>query len=313
MRCLVVGGGGFLGSHLVDQLLGEGHEVRVLEVVPRAPADTRAALSWMQGDFLAPAVAREATRDCEVVYHLASTTVPKTANDDPVFDITSNIAGSVTLIQQAMASKVRHLVYVSSGGTVYGIPQAIPIPETHPTHPVSAYGIGKLAVEKYLNMYHHLYGLGYCALRLSNPFGPRQRPDKAQGVVTAFLQGVLQGQELQIWGDGSVVRDYMYVGDAVQAMSAAGRSSFCGVLNVGSGKGLSLNEVLTEIEAVLGVPTRRQYLPGRRFDVPANVLDVRRVREVLGWEARTAFRDGLAMTAVSLAAAISPSGASASR
>ena len=302
MNCLVVGGGGFLGSHLVDLLLAQGHAVRILEVLPRSPLDTRERVAWIQGDFLAPTVALEATQGCDVVFHLASTTVPKSANDDPVFDISSNIAGSVNLLQSAVANKVRRVVYISSGGTVYGIPASVPIAESHPTQPVAAYGIGKLAVEKYLHMFHHIHGLQYCVLRLSNPFGPRQRPDKAQGVVTAFLQAVLNGDELPIWGDGSVVRDYMYVTDAAEAMAAAGASSHCGVVNIGSGRGLSLNDVIGKIEAATGRTARRKYLPGRPFDVPANVLDIRLARSVLAWEPRTPFETGLVLTAQHLAA-----------
>lgn len=301
MNCLVVGGGGFLGSHLVDRLLAQGHAVKILEVLPRNSFDTRQRVTWIQGDFLAPTVALAATQDCELVYHLASTTVPKSANDDPVFDIVSNIAGSVNLMQAAVANKVRRVVYISSGGTVYGIPATVPIAESHPTQPLAAYGIGKLAVEKYLHMYHHIHGLQYCVLRLSNPFGPRQRPDKAQGVVTAFLQAVLNGDELSIWGDGSVVRDYMYVTDAAEAMAIAGVSGYCGVINIGSGVGLSINEVIDKIEKTTGREARRNYLPGRPFDVPSNVLDIGLARSALGWEPRTPFETGLRWTAEYLA------------
>ena len=186
---------------------------------------------------------------------------------------------------------------------MYGVPNVVPISEAHPTEPISAYGIGKLAVEKYLHMYHRLEGIGYCALRLSNPFGPRQRPDKAQGVVTAFLACVLRNEEVAIWGDGQVVRDYLYVGDAVRAIVAAGDSSYCGVVNVGSGKGLSINQVLELIENVVGAPARRRYITGRAFDVPSNILDISRAASAIGWAPSTSFQDGLRLTAEFLAKA----------
>lgn len=296
----VTGGGGFLGGHLVDLLLNRGHSVKVLDVLPRNPADLRTNLTWIQGDFLAKSVALDLTKGCDVLYHLASTTVPRLAHDDPEFDITSNIAGSVTLFRAAVANRVRRIVFISSGGTVYGVPQATPIPETHVTQPISAYGVGKLAIEKYLGMYHHLEGVEYCALRLSNPFGPRQRPDKAQGVVTAFISKVLRNEEVPIWGDGRVIRDYLYVEDATAAIAAAGESSFSGVVNIGSGVGISINQVIDAVERVCGVPAKRRYLPGRRFDVPANILDTRLAKRALPWECKISFDEGLRRTADAL-------------
>jgi UDP-glucose 4-epimerase len=296
MRCLVTGGGGFLGSHLVERLAAGGHSVRVLEVRP-APRDAPAGVEWLEGDFSHREVGASAVAGCEAVFHLASTTIPKTATDDPVFDVNTNVAGSIGLLQAAVKHRVKRMVFLSSGGTVYGIPREVPIAETHPTNPVSAYGIGKLAIEKYFAMYHHLHALSYCVLRLANPYGPRQRPEAAQGAVTAFVARVVRGEEIPIWGDGSVVRDYLYVADAVDAIVQALDAPYTGVVNVGSGAGLSLNEVVERIEATLGIKARRNYLPGRAFDVPANVLDNRLARDVLGWQPRTPFDEGVQETA----------------
>jgi UDP-glucose 4-epimerase len=296
VRCLVTGGGGFLGSHLVDRLVAEGHSVRVLDVRP-APPGLSPAVQWMEGDFSHREVGASAVEGNEVVFHLASTTIPKSATEDPVFDVNTNVAGSIGLMQAAVKHGVRRVVFLSSGGTVYGIPREVPIPETHPTNPVSAYGIGKLAIEKYLAMFHHLNALPYCVLRLANPFGPRQRPEAAQGAVTTFVAQVVRDEELKIWGDGSVVRDYVFVGDAVDAIVRAAGSAHCGVVNVGGGAGLSLNQVIDRIEAALGRHARRQYLPGRPFDVPANILDSRLALEVLGWRPQVPFDDGVRATA----------------
>jgi UDP-glucose 4-epimerase len=302
MRCLVTGGGGFLGSHLVERLVAEGHEVRALDIRP-APEHAPGSVEWLEGDFSHREVGMNAVAGCDVVFHLASTTIPKTATDDPVFDVNTNVAGSIGLMQAAVRHGIRRFVFISSGGTVYGIPQRVPIPEDHPTNPVNAYGIGKLAIEKYLGMYHHLHGLPHCVLRLANPFGPRQRPESAQGVVTTFLARVLRGEELQVWGDGSVERDYLYVADAVEAMRLAAASSYCGTVNVGSGSRRSVKDVIAGIEAALGVRARVRYLPGRAFDVPSNVLDSTRAQEVLRWRTRTSFEEGLAATARYLRAA----------
>jgi UDP-glucose 4-epimerase len=296
MRCLVTGGGGFLGSHLVDRLVAEGHDVRVLDV-RTMPATTAPGVEWMEGDFSHHEVASAAIEGRDVVFHLASTTIPKTAVDDPVFDVQTNVAGSIGLLQAAVRHGAHRVIYLSSGGTVYGVPRATPISEDHPTDPVNAYGIGKLAVEKYINMYHHLNGLSYCVLRLANPFGPRQRPEAAQGVVTTFITRMIRGEELHIWGDGSVVRDFLYVADAVDAIVRAATADHCGVLNVGGGAGLSVNEVIERIESTLGLAAHRKYLPGRPFDVPSNLLDSRRAGQVLGWTARTPFDEGVRATA----------------
>jgi UDP-glucose 4-epimerase len=296
MRCLVTGGGGFLGSHLVDRLVAEGHTVRVLDVRP-APPSLTPAVQWIEGDFSHREVGAHAVEGSDVMFHLASTTIPKTATDDPVFDVNTNVAGSIGLMQAAMKHGVRRFVFLSSGGTIYGIPRSVPIPESHDTNPVSAYGIGKLAIEKYLGMFHHLHKLSYCVLRLANPFGPRQRPETAQGAVTTFIAKMLREEEIQIWGDGSVVRDYIYVDDTVDAMTRAASSDYCGALNIGSGMGLSLNQIIQRIESTLGIKARQRHLPGRAFDVPVNILDNRQAIQTLSWRPVTAFDDGVRATA----------------
>jgi UDP-glucose 4-epimerase len=189
------------------------------------------------------------------------------------------------------------MVFISSGGTVYGIPQRIPVPEDHPTDPIVSYGIAKLAIEKYLHLHWALHGLEYSVLRVANPYGERQRADNAQGAVAVFLKNALAGQTVEIWGDGSVTRDYVYIEDVVDAFVKA--MQYDGeprVFNVGSGQGRSLNEVLTTIEELLGSPVERRYLPVRKFDVPVNVLDITRAREFLTWQPRVSFHEGLRRT-----------------
>jgi UDP-glucose 4-epimerase len=227
-----------------------------------------------------------------------STTLPQNSNENPVYDVESNVAGSLAMLQSAVRNKIRKVIFASSGGTVYGIPKQIPIPETHATDPLCSYGICKLAVEKYLHLFQALHGLDYCVLRLSNPFGERQRIASAQGAVTTFLHKALNAELIEIWGDGSVVRDYVYVGDAAQAMIAAIHEQANGrVVNVGSGLGQSLNDILAAIEKLTGRSVRRTYTKGRPFDVPFNVLDIGCARSVLGWQPGVSFAEGLARTA----------------
>jgi UDP-glucose 4-epimerase len=199
---------------------------------------------------------------------------------------------------------VRKLVFVSSGGTVYGVPHSTPVAEDHPTDPLSSYGIHKLTVEKYLALAHRLHGLDYRIVRPANLYGPRQRLDIAQGAVAVFLDRALRDQPIQIWGDGSVVRDYVYVADAVDAMLKA--ASFEGaqrIFNLGSGKGASLNQLVAEIEQLLGRPVKVEHSEARVLDVPVNVLDASLAERLLGWRASTPLREGLRRTCEWLRAA----------
>lgn len=298
MRCLVLGGRGFIGSHLVDALLVRGHTVRCFDR-PHVASLGDAHLSnsnfeLYEGDMVSEADVTEALEGCEVCFHLVSTTLPKSSNADPVFDVESNVLGTVRLLTHAVKSGLRKVVFVSSGGTVYGVPTQLPISETHPTDPVCSYGISKLAIEKYLGLFKHLHGLDYTVLRLANPYGERQRTHASQGAVAVFLGKVLRGDPVDIWGDGSVVRDYIHIADVVDALLVAlERTTNEHVFNIGAGRGHSLNEVLDAIENVTGRVADRRYSPGRAFDVPASVLSIERAKQMLGWVPRVDFEQGL--------------------
>lgn len=297
MRCLVVGGNGFMGAHLVDRLLKEGHRVRVYDRSPNRFRSLPGGAEYVEGDLGNHGLVREALEDVEVVYHLVSTTLPKTSNDDPIYDVRSNLVDTLQLLDLCVERGVRKVVFASSGGTVYGPPETTPITEAHPTEPISSYGIVKLAVEKYLGLYRHLHGLEYSALRISNPYGPLQDPLGQQGAAIVFLYRLYTGQPISVWGDGGVVRDYVYVSDVAEALEAAAfHDGGAGVLNLGSGSGTSVNELLLTIAEVTGEQPRVEYLPSRTMDVPASVLDVNRARENLGWEPRVELSEGIATT-----------------
>ena len=300
MNCLILGGGGFLGSHLCEALLAEGHRVRVFER-PRLKRDGRARFfsqaEWVEGDFTNPVDISQTIEGCEVVFHLIWSTLPKTSNDNPIYDLESNVVSTLRLLDAVKKNKVQKFIFVSSGGTVYGIPKQIPISETHPTNPICSYGITKLAIEKYLNLYQHEYGLDYCVLRVSNLFGERQQGSATQGAIAVFLDKALKGETIEIWGDGHVVRDYVYVGDVtrafLKAMHYLGDSD---VFNIGSGQGHSLNDLLKMIESLLGRPVRHVYGEGRALDVPINVLDISKANRLLGWKPNTTLQNGLMLT-----------------
>ena len=298
-RVLVIGGAGFMGSHLVDRLVADGKQVRVLDRVPinlRPRWQGAIAVENMAGDFVDLSAIDAAVRDVDIAYHLASTTIPATSNVDPVFDVQSNLIGTLSFLKSAQAAGVRKIVFVSSGGTVYGNAPSQPIRETDPIHPICSYGITKLAVEKYLALFEFMHGLSFAAFRVSNAFGENQRPGP-QGVIAAFMQKALKGVPLEIWGDGSVVRDYVYIHDVVDALvRGADYVGPCRVFNVGSGEGRSLNEVVDALRLVTGRPLECIHKASRPVDVPKSVLDITLVKQELAWSPRIGFSTGLART-----------------
>jgi len=300
MKCLVLGGGGFMGSHLSKALLEQGHAVRIFERPNLKPVQVLPDgkdVEWVEGDFLNEEDMIRAVAGCPIIFHLISTTLPKSSNDNPVYDVESNLVGTLHMLEAARKAGVRKVLFASSGGTVYGIPREVPITESHPTDPVCAYGVSKLAIEKYLHLYHTLHGLDYCALRIGNPYGEGQRPAASQGAVAVFLNQALNNEVIEIWGDGTVTRDFIYVGDVTSAfLKAMTYSGEHRVFNVGAGEGRSLNQLLGAIESLVGRPVARRYLPARGFDVPTNVLDIARARAFLDWQPETPFHDGLMRT-----------------
>jgi UDP-glucose 4-epimerase len=301
VKLAICGGGGFIGSAVTDRLLADGHAIRVLERPRVEPYRTFAPgedVEWVAGDLLSIHDAETAVDGVDAVVHLVSTTIPKSSNDDPIYDLSSNLVASVQLLNVMVALGVPRIVFISSAGTVYGDPEYVPIDEKHRTEPRVPYGITKLAIEKYVLMYRQLHGLDATILRVANPFGERQRVDTAQGAVAVFLSRALKGLPLEIWGDGSVVRDYLYIGDVADAFARAleydGEEA---VFNVCSGIGTSLNELVSVIERVVGHEVKRDYLGGRPFDVPVSVLDNGLAYRELGWRPRVGLEEGIALTA----------------
>lgn len=300
-RCLVLGGCGFLGSHLVDSLASSGHFVRsfdrpgISQPEPLKPLENCGEIQVVSGDFSSAADLEKALDGIDICYHLVSTTIASTSNRNPSFDVESNLLGTLRLLDIAVKKKVKRLVYVSSGGTVYGLPTSVPIAETHKTDPTSSYGITKLAIEKYLHLYQLLHGLDSVVLRLANPYGERQKTNAEQGVVAVFLGHVIRHEEIAIWGDGSVVRDFLHVSDVADALMRAGGhlKDDKRVLNIGSGRGYSINQILDTIESVTGRNVARNYSPARVFDVPVNVLDISAAAHTLGWKPRVSLEEGI--------------------
>jgi len=252
----------------------------------------------MTGDLLSSSDVGRAIEGTDVILHLVSTTLPKTSNEDPIFDVQSNLVASLQMLNLMIKSTARKIVFISSGGTVYGPPRYLPIDEMHPTDPQVSYGITKLAIEKYLLMFERLHGIKANILRVANPYGERQRIETAQGAVGVFVHRALKGDAIDVWGDGSVTRDYLYIDDVADAFARAvnydGPES---IFNISSGVGTSINELLAILEDALGMPLARRYLASRPFDVPVSVLCNRRALAELGWAPKTTLREGIQRTA----------------
>lgn len=300
MKALIIGGNGFIGTNLADALLEAGHKVTSFDRYPSRYRTPNSRINYVYGDFANHGEVDSAVKGMDWVFHLAYTTLPATSNEDPLFDVRSNVLDSLQLLQSACQYSVKKLIFISSGGTVYGVPQALPIAEEHPTEPICSYGITKLAIEKYLHMYYRLHNLDYIVARLSNPYGELQNPAAKQGAVAVFLGNVRQGKSINIWGDGEVVRDYIYIRDAARALVMA--AEYCPseneprVFNIGKGQGFSLNEIVKCIKSVADQPVEVKYHSSRSADVPANVLDVARAKQYLNWEPETQLEEGIKKT-----------------
>lgn len=299
-RCSVIGGSGFIGSHLTKLLVASGREVTV---IGRSVAPVNLlpeGVVYLQGDYGNRAFLQTALLGADEVIDLAYSTVPKTSFDDPTHDILTNLPMSVGLFETAAASGVGRLVFVSSGGTVYGDARQTPIPEDAPTNPVSPYGITKLAIEKYAYLYSTLKGLPVICVRPSNAFGEGQLPFRGQGFISTSMASVINGQEIEIFGDQGTVRDYLYVEDMAHGIMSAlesGKSGTC--YNIGSGIGRTNIDILNAI-----MPLAKRYSkeiklkrsPRRKFDVPVNILDCNRLHNETGWQPKTSFEEGIERT-----------------
>jgi UDP-glucose 4-epimerase len=298
MRVLVTGGNGFIGSHLVDQLVKRDSDVAVLDLNDRRYDPLPSQVHFIKGDINQAYLVREAVSGVDVVFHLTWTTIHEVANQDPAGDVTANLIPTIHLLEACRNAGVRRIVFASSGGTVYGLAQTWPIPETHPQNPLNGYGITKLAAEKYLYMFRHLYGLDYVVFRPSVPFGPRQNPLANQGAVAVFLYRVAHGLPVTIWGDGAVTRDYFYVSDLADALIAGAESTVHEqrIFNVGGGEEISLIKLLRMVEEVVGKTAFVEYAAARRFDSPRILLDTHLAQQELGWQPKVSVRDGLVQT-----------------
>lgn len=294
VKVLILGGCGFIGRHVVDALGEVGISLVVFDI-NADPGQSRPGCVFVQGKFSEPTQLEMAIEQHGITHvaHLVSTTLPKNSNEDKPYDLSSNVIQTLHLLDICVKHQIQKILFMSSGGTIYGAPRCVPVAEDHPNDPICSYGISKLAVEKYLYLYRHLHGLNYIALRAANPYGPGQNPFSGQGVIANFVHKMHRQQPLEVWGDGSNVRDYFHVRDLANLTKIALFSQENGVFNAGSGIGISINELIKTLTTVVDLPAKVIYKEQRGLDVPAIVLDCTAAESKLGWRAETSLNTGI--------------------
>lgn len=295
---LVVGGGGFIGRHVVRTFEAAGAHVRVLDIAP-APSEAMAH-EWIVGSIADPSLVASAVTGCDTVVFLANSSLPGSSQANLSVEVDAHVRVTIQAAEMCNALGVSHFLFASSGGTVYGIePEADRgLSVDMPTRPRNAYGVSKLAIEHYLRLLGGLRAMRTLSLRISNPYGEGQRALRAQGFVAAAMQHAVAGTRMQIWGDGSVERDFLHIEDVARAFAfGAVTEEAPAVLNVGSGKTVSLNEMLARIETATGRKVDVEYAADRVIDVHRNMLEIQSTSDAIGWRPLVDLDVGLKRTA----------------
>ncbi len=297
-KILVIGANGFIGSHLVDDLSATGHQVTAFD---RFSAQNTAYIATgvrkITGDFLSRGDIETAVAGQDFVMHFLSTTSPATAESDPSLDVRTNVAQTVELLEACVDARVKHFYFASTGGAIYGSQGKLEYSEADRTQPISPYGIGKLTIENYLRYFRATHGLASTAFRISNPYGPRQRPNHKQGLIPIVLRQIALGEHVVRFGDGSMVRDYIYVEDVARMIcSVVGRDAASDVYNLGSGRGHSITEVLDSLARITGVRFAIDERAVPPTFVDRVVLDATRFAQEFGLPALTSLDEGIRLT-----------------
>jgi len=287
-------GAGFIGRNYILRALESGAILSVLDHKD-CPREFEGRLTWIKGDFSDERVLRNLLRDVEVVFHFISSTVPGDVVDERL-ELGHNVIQTLQLLNLCVQEKVRRIVFISSA-SAYGLQAVLPISETAPTDPISSHGINKLTIEKYLQLFKHHYGLDCKIMRLSNPYGPGQNIMGRQGFIAIMIGKILAGEAVKIRGDGSIIRDYVYIDDVTDALWLLGNSNAKeSVFNVGSGKGYTLNQIIMTVTKLIGAPIKAEFIDARFVDIPASILDISRGTRILGFNPATSLENGLAKT-----------------
>jgi UDP-glucose 4-epimerase len=298
MKFLVTGGAGFIASHIVDKLINEGHQVVVVDDMStgkESNLNPKAKLYKM--DICDPELESvfQAEKPDYANHHAGQISVVRSVRE-PDFDVKVNILGSLNIIQNSQKYGVKKVIFISSGGTVYGEPEYLPADENHPTHPLCPYAIDKLTVEKYLYMYGVVFGLNYTVLRYSNVFGPRQDPHGEAGVVAIFTQKMVDGVQPTIFGDGTATRDYIYIDDIVEANMLAFERGDREIFNISANRETDVNKIFTLLKAEFGFPKDAIHGDKRPGELQRIFLTNHKAKAELGWEPKVSLEEGIKRT-----------------
>jgi UDP-glucose 4-epimerase len=298
LKVLVSGGAGFIGSHIVDRLAADGHDVVILDDLSTGHVEhLQPSARFYQMDLHSPWLDElfRIERPEAVVHEAAQASVRRSV-EDPVFDAGVNVLGTAALLQASVHHGVRRFLFASTGGALYGDADVIPTPEDYPTLPVSPYGASKLSAEVYLRTFHALHGLSYAALRYANVYGPRQDPHGEAGVVAIFTRRLLGGEPARINGDGKQTRDFVYVGDVAEANARALTSDAVGSFNVGTGVETNISTIFQLLRRLANSNQSEEHGPPLAGEQRRSVVDTRKIEKVLGWKPKTSLEAGLEAT-----------------
>ncbi len=298
MKILITGGAGFIGSHVADACIGAGNEVVIIDDLTTGKIENVNPKAKFINMDIRDEKVREVFRqeNIDVVIHHAAQMDVRKSVDDPIFDASVNIVGSINLLENCVKFGVKKFIFASTGGAIYGEQDYFPADEAHPVRPLSPYGIAKLSIEKYLFFYQAVYGLQYICLRYANVYGPRQNPHGEAGVIAIFASKMLAGQQPIINGDGKQTRDYTFVGDVVRANMFALNHPESDIFNVGTGIESDVNELFTSIKQSSKSDCSEIHGPAKKGEQQRSVLDNSYIKKVFGWQPRVNLKEGLEMT-----------------
>lgn len=303
MNITILGAAGFIGTNLSLNLARDQKNNLLLvdqnlDYFARELKNNYDNIKMIESDFDKTTDFEKILEGQDIVYHLVSTSIPSNSNMKISEELTSNVVTTAVLLDACVKMNIKRLVFISSGGTVYGKSISCPINEDESLKPISSYGLQKVTIEKLLYLYRYIYGLDYRIIRLSNPYGPYQRPNGVLGALTTFTYKALSNDEITVYGDGSVVRDYIYIDDAIRAiLNIVNSDSSYKLYNIGCGYGTSINQLLTIISESLGRKLNVKYTQGRKVDVPVNYLDISRFEREFGKIQTVSLSEGIHKTA----------------
>lgn len=298
-KCLVLGANGFIGSHLVDSLVSAGHSVRAFdrfntEATPRYKINDR--VEKFKGDFLKREDLVQALQDIDFVFHFISTTTPATAENNPLIDIETNIKMSIILFEECVNHRIKKVIFSSTGGAIYGNTAGEPIAESTLPQPISPYAIGKLTIEHYLRYFYKKFDLKSLVFRISNPYGERQPLHNKQGVIPIFLKRIADGEPVVVLGDGSMVRDYIYVRDVTRMIVSSFETASEPLYNIGSGQGVTVNELVEVMQEIVGRPIRIENKEAPTTFINRVVLDASKFQGEFHITPQVQLKEGIQQT-----------------